>query len=188
MFHPQRAMHWLGILARVSWTANRPPLIVRRVTPLQTSAHCNYTPRKSVDNGFCLIISSVYNPHPTFATRSSQACIAYSVLVKQLSNSAVNTTASARPNTDPLPWLYYQGNSYSSATDLGLKWAQDLITSDCTMSYTTVITCLTFIFPYLLAASSCAAVAWTFRCLPPARKLFQFWQLYSLLTLWMARG
>lgn len=63
--------------------------------------------------------------------RTSQACIAYSVLVKQLSNSTTNTTSSARPNTDPLPWLYYQGNSYSSATDLGLKWVTDLSIFKC---------------------------------------------------------
>ena len=53
--------------------------------------------------------------------RSRAACQLYNSLVSRLASGTTNTTNPYRPPTGPLPWLYYQGNTYNFATDINLK-------------------------------------------------------------------
>ena len=66
------------------------------------------------------------NTTPTCVCSGTAACQLYDALVKTLAGTTTTTTDSfftdvSKPNTNPLPWLFYQGNSYSTTTDVGLK-------------------------------------------------------------------
>eukprot|EP00955_Chlamydomonas_euryale_P099982 365253-Chlamydomonas_euryale.AAC.10 len=51
------------------------------------------------------------------------ACGMYNALVNRLATSANNNgNPPSKPNTGPMPWLYYAGDSYIEATDVDLKY------------------------------------------------------------------
>ncbi len=56
--------------------------------------------------------------------RDTASCQLYDALVSYFAGTTASnrkTQSAARPTTGPLPWLYYGGNTYTQATDMGLR-------------------------------------------------------------------
>jgi hypothetical protein len=70
-------------------------------------------------------------PLPPLACSEAVSCQLYDELVtlqtggsSTVAKRRASTSASSpKPDTGALPWLYYQGQGYTKARDVGLRWA-----------------------------------------------------------------